>query len=312
MRRSAIACALFALLSTAGAFAQEPEEPTLVEARELFARGRELAQQRRFDEAAEAFARSLELAPRASTMFNLGACLYAVGRLVRATEVLEGYVASADPATDAAGVADATRMLNEARRSVAELTLEVRPPDAVVTVDGVPVDGGAVRTRLVDPGAHVVSATAEGHAPMALEITVERGGSTRRALHLTSTRRAAALTIITAGWTDARVRVDERALEGPTVEVEAGSHDIVIDVPGIPRIERRVDVDWNERLRVELIMAERSGTSVLDEPAFWAAALGTGAAVGLAVLIGVLATPTAPDGGSTGVVLSAPAGVRPP
>ncbi len=88
------------------AFAQEEaisqtvaENPASAEARALFARGSELANERRFSEAAEAFSRSAELLERPSTLFNLGLCHYALGRHGAALEVLERYVAIADAST---------------------------------------------------------------------------------------------------------------------------------------------------------------------------------------------------------------------
>lgn len=298
------------LLGTATAAAQpiaseiEPEDPALAEARAEFDRARELAEQRRFDEAAEHFARSLELAPRPSTAFNLGACLYALGRHVEAIAVLERYVAEADPAAEAVGLQDADRMLADARRSVSQLTLEIVPDDARVTIDGAPLDGGATRTVRLDPGTHMIRAEAEGHAPLLIEVRTRRGESTRRALRLESTRRPAVL--IVEAPAGARVRVDEREVSGE-VELAPGAHAIEVDAPGLAPIRHDVELAYDERLRVAVAPADRT-RDVLEEPAFWIGALGATVAIGVGVLAGVLATTLAssPDGGTTGTVLVPP------
>lgn len=310
MRLAALIAALLASGAAAAAaqpIASEiaPEDPRLAEARAEFDRARELAEQRRFDEAAEGFARSLELAPRPSTAFNLGACLYARGRHVEAVAVLERYLAEADPAAEGSGLADAERMLAHSRRSISRLTVEVEPEDARVTVDGLPLEGGAARTVAIDPGSHVIRAEAEGHAPALIELGTRRGETARRAVRLEPTRRPALL--IVEAPEGASVRVDGAQAEG-AVELEAGAHAIEVRAPGFVPVTREVDVVWNERVRLAIAPAERA-RSELEEPAFWLGALGAGAAVGVAVLIGVLVSTagSGADGGTTGVVLTPPA-----
>ncbi len=299
------AAVIVLLLSIAGsASAQtEPEDPAVAEARAEFERGALLAEQRRFDEAAEAFARSLELAPRPSTAFNLGACLYARGRHLEAIAALERYLASADPALEASGIADADRMLAHSRRSVSELTSEVVPEAARVPGAGAALAGGAARSVRLDPGTHVIRAEAEGHAPALIEVETRSGESTVRAVHLASTRLPARLVVDAPDG--ARVRVDDREVDREA-ELEAGTHRIEVDGPGLVPMTRTVELEWNERLRVAITPAERT-RGLLEEPAFWIGALGTAAAIGLGVLVGVLAaSPSGADGGSTGIVLTAP------
>lgn len=310
MRLSALIAALFAssaAIAAAQPIASEipPEDPRVAEARAEFERARELAEQRRFDEAAEAFARSLELAPRPSTAFNLGACLYARGRHVEAVVVLERYLAEADPAAEGSGIADAERMLADSRRSVSRLTVEVEPADARVVVDGAPLEGGAARTITLDPGTHVIRAEADGHAPALIELSTRRGETARRAVALEATRLPA--TLIVEAPEGASVRVDGRPAEG-AVELQPGSHSVEVSAPGLAPVTREVDLAWNERVRLAIAPAERA-RSDLEEPAFWIGALGAGAAVGVAVLIGVLVSTagSGPDGGTTGVVLTPPA-----
>lgn len=157
MRRAAlIALSICALSSVALAQSvpatSSAEDPDVAEARALFERGRALAEQRRFSEAAEAFTRSLALVDRPSTSFNLAITLSTLGRHVEAIEALEHYEASANLATEGDAVVEAQRMLAHARASVAEIVIDVVPADASVSIDGAPLPGGAQRTRVLNPG----------------------------------------------------------------------------------------------------------------------------------------------------------------
>ena len=80
------------LLIPSFALGQEGDapDPDTVEARAHFDRGRGLAEQRRFSEAAEAFRQSLALVDRPTTAYNLALCYYALERYVEAIHALHG------------------------------------------------------------------------------------------------------------------------------------------------------------------------------------------------------------------------------
>jgi hypothetical protein len=295
---------IFALaLAASVARAQGPSDPRALEARALFERGRELADHRRFSEAAESFSRSLELVSRPSTLYNLGSCLYALGRHVEAIAMFERYLAEGDPVVEGTGIADAERMLAHARRSVTELTIELEPADARLSIDGVEVEGGATRARTVNPGPHVVRAEADGHAPQLIELEAS-GDPIRRAIHLVSTRAPGTLIVHVPDRTTATIRVDgrEAGRGSATLTLDAGPHVVEIDDDNASPYRRDLALDWNERLRLDVTMQDREGLG--EAGSFWLGFGGSVVLAGLLVLFTWLGVEeSSPDGGTTGVVL---------
>jgi tetratricopeptide (TPR) repeat protein len=190
--RAAYAIALIALASAGHAHAQDesaapetprqeaaspetaeaPEVSATAEAQALFRRGLELGEQDRWAEALELFRRSLALVPRPSTLFNIGFALFRMGRFVQAIASFDAYLALPEAESSELRV-EATRRREEALASLATLTLELTPADARVLVDGEESDGeGPARTLSLDPGRHVVRASAEGFAEGTLAISV--------------------------------------------------------------------------------------------------------------------------------------------
>lgn len=307
----------------------EPEDPAVAEARALFERGAELADEQRYAEAAEAFERSFALVERASTLFNLALCHYALGRHVEAIAVLERYLdlpragpdepddpgGAAPEGLDEASRADAVRMLAHARRSVGTLALSVVPADARVSVDGRAVEGGANRSLEVNPGTHVVRAEAPHHDPVLLEVSVARGARVRRAVQLATNRSPARLAVDVPEHPEARILVDgEPAGRGRArLSLDAGTHRVRVEAPDRLPLERALALDWNERASLSVAaLRERPAPSLAEQPLFWAMAGGAALAVGAALAIGFAAAEAgAPSGGSTGVVLgAAPGGVE--
>ncbi len=305
----ALSLALVALLSFAGLAAAQvpPDDPAAAEARAHFDRGRELAESRRFSEAVQAFERSLALVDRPSTVLNLAICLFALERYVEAIEALERYEVGADPAVEGDGIADARRMLGHARANVARLVVEVAPAEAAVLLDGAPIEGGAARERAVNPGPHVVRVEAPHHAPALLEVEIAPGETIRRAVTLESTRRPARLEV-RASRPDARIAIDGRDVGAgeAALELPAGPHEVEVRASDGDPVARRVELDWNERLRVDLQLPG-AAPPLHESPEFWGILGGTVAAVAAGVLIAVLVVELgddpAPNGGTTGEVL---------
>lgn len=283
----------------------DEEDPAVAEARALFDRGRQLADQRRFSEAAEAFDRSLALVERPSTAFNLALCHYALGRHVEAIDVLERYRSEADPVEEGPAYEEAAQMLAHARRSVGTLVVEVSPPDARVSVDGRTIEGGATRTARVNPGPHVVRARAPHHRELLLEVEVDRGETVRRAAQLTDGRTPARLSIRVPDLPEAEIAIDgEVAGRGAAeLELDAGRHALRVTHPTIRPHEQTLELDWSEHASV-VIADSDARASLAEEPALWIGVGAAALAIGGAIAIGFAATAPRPfSGGSTGVVL---------
>ncbi|MDQ3037753.1 MAG: tetratricopeptide repeat protein [Myxococcota bacterium] len=156
------------------------------EAQALFRRGVELGEQDRWAEALEDFRRSRALAERPNTVFNIGFALYRLGRYSQAIDVFEEYLALTEGETSERRD-EVVRLRGEAIASLAEIELEVVPPDARVLVDGEPavVASGSPRTLRLDPGRHVLRGTAPGYEEGVLSTSVLAGEHGGRTLALT-------------------------------------------------------------------------------------------------------------------------------
>jgi hypothetical protein len=128
----------------------------------------------RTDEACVAFADSLHLYPNLSTLLNLALCYETQGKIASAwRDFNEAAAWAGDPALrNRRDFAHQHALKLE--RSLARV--EIRPPqcaDLALAIDGEPV----AATRLLwpvflDPGTHVIEATAPGHARYVTEVTV--------------------------------------------------------------------------------------------------------------------------------------------
>lgn len=155
------ALSLVAMLSAAAvtatpAVAQEPSATEVALARRLYNEGVAHARAERWAEAREAFARSLEIAPRPATLLNLASAEMSTGRLVAAAEHYRQYL---------------REEANERHRQRARATLEGLEPRIpsvrfvvsnladgdTIELDGEPLATAAIGEPLpVDPGRHAI------------------------------------------------------------------------------------------------------------------------------------------------------------
>lgn len=149
-----------------------PTPEQLGEARDLFRRAVELGDQDRWAEALVLFRRSLELVPRPSTQFNVGFALYRLGQLREAIGVFDAYLAATEGETNPLRD-EATTRRAQAVQSLAALTVTVSPDTAQLRVDGAADPStGAARTLALDPGRHLLLATAPNHHDAQLEVSL--------------------------------------------------------------------------------------------------------------------------------------------
>ena len=277
------------------------------DARALFERGVELADEERWGEAVEYFRRSRALEPRAVTVFNLAAALMRLGRPTAALEALEDYAQLAgedDPRRE-----DARELSEVALAAVAHLTLTVEPPGARLRVDGELAAGeGATRELRLDPGEHRLSLEAEGHLPESLVVALLDGERAARsvALALRTEPTGPARLRVTSDRADAVILVDDREVGRGTylAELEPGDHVVEVRAEGFEPFRRSFTLGAAERRDVQAALAPIESTPLVEEPALWITVSGVvlaGVAAGIA--IAALSGTDAPYGGSTGVVI---------
>jgi hypothetical protein len=207
LRLVVISAALFGScvhVAAAQAPAEEPtNDPAVAEARTAFREGTSLARQAQWGEALLAFERSARLRPHTFTTYNLGYCERALGRYTRARKFLAKALAENEArggaALSAEVAADAKKYLAEIDERLARAAVTLSPSDASISVDGRPLEVVAVDrtppvlaagTRdlgagevpaasqfelLLDPGAHVFTATRAGSSDLVISRTFQAG-----------------------------------------------------------------------------------------------------------------------------------------
>lgn len=146
---------------------QAQDGADVARARELFQSGLESARGQRWVEARDAFAESLSLAERPSTLLNLAGAQVQTGQLVEGAASYRRFLEIATDAREAAHRADAESALATVDARIPHVTIRI---DGLSAGDAVRLDGnvlmpGAIDTPTpLDPGAHDVTVSREGRS----------------------------------------------------------------------------------------------------------------------------------------------------
>jgi len=133
--------------------------------RELFAQGRAVEDSSDMAAACERYAASMAACERASTAVKLGYCRRREGSYVAAWQVFQ-HARELNNRVPSAYRPDLEREIQEALRQIptARIEVETQPDGLSVELDGKPLPASEVgRFFPVEPGEHVVVATAPGH-----------------------------------------------------------------------------------------------------------------------------------------------------
>jgi hypothetical protein len=170
--------ASFALLIALASRTSLAGEPDRLAAEALFAEGRTLLAQGKMALACEKFAASQKLDPSVGTMFNLAECSLRRGEpasawlLYRDAAALAARNGDRDRERAALARADALVVPKLAIRSIAQTH------GLTVRRDGATVDPTLLGVATpVNPGAHVIEASAPGHRPWRARVEVPASGS---------------------------------------------------------------------------------------------------------------------------------------
>lgn len=163
-----------------GEGAARAEEDSAAEAEALFLEGRRLMAEKRYGEACPKLAESHRLDPGGGTILNLAFCHEAEGKTATAYRAYGEALAWArtDARPDRAEIAHARLDALEGKlaRLVVVLGPGARAAGMVVERDGTSITEGAFgEPDPVDPGEHVVTATADGKEPFQTTVRVAPG-----------------------------------------------------------------------------------------------------------------------------------------
>jgi tetratricopeptide repeat protein len=189
MHRTLAAFALVFLVALAPTPARAQGDADKTTARNLFLEARAALDAGDHARAAELFERSNQVFPAPTARLGLARALLAMGKLVRAYETLQAIVNEGVPADASDPFKEAVRVAESERATLAKrlpaLILGVTPADGVVSVDGEVVPAAALGARRpVDPGEHLVSASAPGRLALRRTVTVVEGATVEVTLAL--------------------------------------------------------------------------------------------------------------------------------
>lgn len=231
---SRIPISLVALLAALAlpSFALAQEGDRRAESRAHFEQGIAHLGEQRFGDAVRELEAARSLYPTASIHFNLGLAYRGVGRARDAISAFERFLTAVGDTGDPARVEEVNRHLRTLRASLVTVRLDITPADARVTVDGEPIPRGSTTIQL-DPGRHVIAASAPGHREGQRELSVEPGSSALAQLALERLANSGTL-VLDVDPNDAAVRIDGRphGIGDQEIELEAGTHALLIEALG--------------------------------------------------------------------------------
>ena len=178
-RRLAVLVGLTQLLSSAPVRAQAADASVIAEA--LFRSGRDLMAKGRYSEACPKFVESERVDPKPGTLINLALCHEKTGHTASAwAEYLEA-AGRAHRAGQLARETVARRHASELEPTLPHVVIDADPSyGGQVVLDDRPLGPGAFGTPIpMDPGSHVVTASAPGKKTFSESVTVSQELGTR-------------------------------------------------------------------------------------------------------------------------------------
>jgi hypothetical protein len=146
----------------------------------LFREARELVAKGNYAAACPKFAASQRLDPGYGTLYNLAECLAKQGRTASAWAAFHDAASVAKAAGQAEREAKALRGAQSVESKLERMVIKVKAPQPglVIKRGGVTIDEAAWGSPLpIDPGKHLVEATAPGKRPFTLEVASGGPGS---------------------------------------------------------------------------------------------------------------------------------------
>lgn len=270
---------------TFGPAARADDDPKA--ARDEFVRGAQLVKDADWAGALAAFETSARLKSHPVTTYNIGACLRAMGQYTRARS---SFATALEESGKTPGHDLSPGLAEEIRRYVAELdrllaTLElvITPDEALIAIDGRPLEqappslsaarGGTTLVAgtlapgpaqaapkghfrvVVDPGTHVITLSRPGFADAVDKQTLVPGATVERKLELD---RLPAQIRVTSNFTGAQVLVNEADVGLTPLQISrpAGKYHVVVKKPGFVVFDTNTSADPGQDLKVTATLRE--------------------------------------------------------
>lgn len=271
------------------------QEASAAEARALFEGAVQAIEEGRFSDAVTALRRSLALEPRAPTAFNLAVALRGVGEARESRALFDRLLAGEFGPLPEARRAQVQPLRDEVAAEVAQLQVTVEGPDApTLTVDGAEVAPSEPRAFALelDPGEHVVRATAVDWEPAQRELELSPGES--RALSITlrpAVDDREGVLVLDCDEDDAVAEIVDVGSGPPPLQrsLAPGTYAVRCHAGDRSR-ESTVDVPAGRRVRLAL---DVPSPSLAESPWLWVG-VGAGVAAAAGVLIWALTQLEAP------------------
>lgn len=172
------------LVATVGLFAHDaPAQSAKTTAESLFQAAKTLMGESKFAEACPKFAESQRLDPSPGTLLNLGKCYEGLGKPASAWAEYKSAAVLAHQLGQKEREDGARELATALEPKLSRLTLQAAAtPGLVVKSDGVEIGAASFGTALfVDPGEHVIEASAPGYATWTGKVTVGPNGDSKTA-----------------------------------------------------------------------------------------------------------------------------------
>jgi hypothetical protein len=285
--RASLVLSLAAVLIGGEARAQ-PEPPLSGAAlQEHFDRGVEAERAGRHADACALFEEVLRHHDEPLVRVNLAISYRAVGRYADAIAQLERYLAAPLSTEGPAQLRQMREAIAEMSRRLAHLTLRVRPEGATVRVDRRPLRG---ETIALDPGEHVVEASATGHHPQRRELRLEPGRDDVVELTLAPVETTGRV-VVTPDPQGASVSVDgaRRGAGALDLTLPAGDHLVEVTAPSRAPLRRSVTVTPGGVVHVD-------ATLTSSRPGWVVPVIVAGSVVVVGAAVALVLALTRPDG----------------
>lgn len=294
----------FAVAPATHAFAAPSGKAAEAEAARLKKQGDKAMMDLQYDDAIAAYDASYALHANPALHYNRGRALEALGRHADALAAYERFEKEA-PADLKAKVAQLPQHIEELKKKVTRLTLDVTPSGARVILRGTVLGSAPVEPLSVNAGKAHLEVSADGYAPYSKDVDLPGGEALTLRIDLSAKSAKVETMLVLKSDPAATATIDGKGIGTTPLELEVapGTHTIVLDRDGYSTRTSTVVVAAGERKEVTLTLDSTPG--IASKWWFWT---GVGAVVigGTALTIGLLTTKDAGKGDIAPGRISAP------